>query len=313
MGKVAVVGGTSSVGREVIDAIIKRGNHEVTILSRRAERPADLSPVVQMAQVDYNSHSSLVSTFRGIDTVISFATAMDFDANVKLEKSIIDAAIEAGVSRFAPSQWAANSQNHITHYQWKNRVADYLAEVNSKGKVIQYCLFQPGFFADYFAHPRSTTTHFHSMPMLIDFENRRAITVSGCEDAPITITTVADLALTVAAALDYPKPWPEVGGIRGTQTTVREIIALGEKLRGPFEVTRLDAKDVEDHRIETSWYPLIDHPGVPVDMREVVSKGVLREYLLSMSKGEWSVSDEWNKLLDLQLESMHKYLGEVWK
>lgn len=60
-----------------------------------------------MTQVDYDSHSSIVSALRGIDTVISFLVAMDFEQNVKLEKSIIDAAIKAGVSRFAPAQWAA--------------------------------------------------------------------------------------------------------------------------------------------------------------------------------------------------------------
>jgi hypothetical protein len=57
--------------------------------------------------VDYNNHSSLVLALRGIDTVLSFAVTMDFDGNIDLEKRIITAAIEAGVSRFAPSQWAA--------------------------------------------------------------------------------------------------------------------------------------------------------------------------------------------------------------
>jgi hypothetical protein len=60
-----------------------------------------------MTQVDYDSHSSIVSALRGIDTVISFLVVMDVEQNVKLEKSIIDAAIKAGVSSFAPSQWAA--------------------------------------------------------------------------------------------------------------------------------------------------------------------------------------------------------------
>jgi hypothetical protein len=119
------------------------------------------------------------------------------------------------------------------------------------------------------------------------------------------------MALVVAAALDYPKPWPQIGGIRGTQTTMREIPVLGEKLRGPFEVTRLHKKDVQDGAYETPWFPLIDHPSVPLEMWEVISKGVLREYLLSLANGERSVSDEWNKLLDLQLTSMDKFLANV--
>ncbi|KAH8689217.1 hypothetical protein GQ44DRAFT_720580 [Phaeosphaeriaceae sp. PMI808] len=312
MGKVAVVGGSSNVGREVIDAIAKRGNHEVTILSRKSEPPADLPPAIQWIMVDYNNYSSLVSALRGIDTVLSFAVTMDGDANIKLEKQIIDAAIEAGVSRFAPSQWSAQSNSNIAHYVWKDKVVEYLAEVNSKTKVIQYCLFQPGFFANYLAHPHSTSPHFHSMQMMVDFHNRQAIVISGSEDAPVTITTVSDMASVVAAALDYSKPWPEVGGIRGTQTTMREIIALGERLRGPFDVTRLDAKNVQDSQFETPWYPLMDHPSVPVEMRDIVSKAVLREYLLSMANGGWSVSDEWNRLLNLQLTSMENFLAEVW-
>lgn len=57
--------------------------------------------------VDYTKHFSIVSVLRDIDTVLSFAVTMDFDGNIDLEKRIITAAIEAGVSRFAPSQWAA--------------------------------------------------------------------------------------------------------------------------------------------------------------------------------------------------------------
>ena len=80
--------------------------------------------------------------------------------------------------------------------------------------------------------------------MIVDFYNQRAIIISGSEDAPVTTTTVSDMVLVVAVALDYSKPWPEVGGIHRTQITIREIIALGERLRGPFDVTRLDAKNV---------------------------------------------------------------------
>lgn len=192
---------------------------------------------------------------------------------------------------------------------------DYFAHEQSTKpiQVLEYCLFQPGFFTDYFAYPHRTSPHFHSMQMLVDFENRRAIIMAGSEDAPVTVTSVSDMASVVAAALDYPKPWPRVGGIRGTQTTMREILALGDKLRGPFEVTRLEEKDVQNGEYETPWYPVIDHPGVPVEMREVVSKGVLREYLLGLANGEWSVSDEWNTLLDIHLTSMDEFLGTVWK
>ncbi|KAH8728866.1 hypothetical protein GQ44DRAFT_823659 [Phaeosphaeriaceae sp. PMI808] len=107
MGRVAVVGGSSNVARDVIDAIIKNGNHEVTICSRKLESPADLPSTVKWVTVDYNDHSSLVSAFSGINTVLSFVVTNGAGASFQAEKQIIDAAIAAGVSRIAPSQWSA--------------------------------------------------------------------------------------------------------------------------------------------------------------------------------------------------------------
>ena len=180
-------------------------------------------------------------------------------------------------------------------------------------KVIQYSLFQPGFFVDYLAYPHRTSPHFHNMQMMFDFQNRRAIITSGSENAPITLTSVSDMASVVAAALDYSDPWPVLGGICGTHTTAGEIIALGEKLLGPFDVTRVEAKSVQDGEFEVPWVPLIDHPSLPVEVRESVSKMVLREYLISAANGGWSVSDEWNRLLGIQLTSMDDFLTKIWR
>ncbi|KAK8120301.1 hypothetical protein PG999_004421 [Apiospora kogelbergensis] len=300
MGKVTLIGGSGNVAREVIDAILKRGKHNVMICSRKSIRPVDLPPVVQWAVVDYSDHVSLVSVFRGTDTVLSFVTGMDAYSGFQVEKQAIDAAIEAGVQRYAPSQWAARSDSGITHYAFKD-------------KVLQYTLFQPGFFTDYLAFPHCTAPHFHNMQMMFDFQNRRAIIISGSEDAPITLTTVSDTALVVAAALDYAGPWPEVGGICGTQTTIKQILTLGENLRGQWDVTRIDASDVQNDRFVAPWYPLVDHPSLSEEMREHASKMVLREYLLSSLRGGWSVSNEWNKLLNMELTSMEEYLATVWQ
>lgn len=68
-------------------------------------------------------------------------------------------------------------------------------------------------------------------PWLVDFDNRRAITV-GAGDFSLCLTTVQDMAVVVADALDYEGKWPVDGGIRGTQITMAELVRLGEKLRG---------------------------------------------------------------------------------
>ncbi|KAG5796171.1 hypothetical protein H9Q69_004784 [Fusarium xylarioides] len=310
--RVAVVGGSGNLGREVIDEIIARGSYEVVILSRGA-RAADLPKGVAWRQVDYDDKSALVDAMKGIDTVLSFLAMLDQNEALELHKKLIDAAIEAGVRRFAPSEWASASNSGVAHYQYKDKVRKYLEEVNSNEQKIEYCLFQPGMFTDYFGHPRAKTKHFGTFYMFADFQNRRAI-IPEDADAPITLTTVRDMSQVVAQALEYNGVWPTVGGIQGTAFTVSELIALAEKLRGPFKVEKISNEDLEARNVTTSWYPVVEHHALPDEMREQVSKGVLLEYMAALKRGVWTVSDEWNKLLpDFQFTSAESYLKDIWQ
>ncbi|KAF5562318.1 hypothetical protein FNAPI_3214 [Fusarium napiforme] len=309
--KVAVVGGSGSIGREVVDEILARGSYEVVILSRGAQA-ADLPKGVAWKQVDYNDKSALVDAVKGIDTVLSFLAMFDQNEALELHKKLIDASIEAGVRRFAPSEWASASNSGIPHYQYKDEVRKYLEEVNSDQQKVQYCLFQPGMFTDYFGYPHATTKHFNISCMFVDFQNRRAIIPDG-DDAPIILTTVRDMSRLVAQALEYDGVWPTRGGMQGTAFTVSELIALGEKLRGPFKVEKLSDKDLKTRNVTTSWYPLVTHHSLPVEMREPVSKGLLVETMASLKRGVWTVSVEWNKLLpDFEFTTAESYLKGIW-
>lgn len=75
------------------------------------------------------------------------------------------------------------------------------------------------------------------MEIPFDFNKRRALILDGGEDDRITLTTVQDLANVVAKAIDYEGEWPVIGGIRGTDMSVGQLIALGEKIRGAFAFT----------------------------------------------------------------------------
>ncbi|KAF5530034.1 hypothetical protein FPHYL_14143 [Fusarium phyllophilum] len=287
--RVAVVGGSGHLGRE----------------SQAAELPKG----VAWRQVDYNDKSALVGAMKGIDTVLSFLAMLDQNEALELHKKLIDAAIEAGVRRFAPSEWARNwfsaSNSGVAHYRYKDEVRKYLEEANSNE--------QPGMFTDYFGHPRAKTKHFNVFYMFADFQNRRAI-IPEDPDAPITLTTVRDMSRVVAQALEYNGVWPTVGGMQGTAFTVSELVALGEKLRGPFKVEKISNEDLEARNVTTSWYPVVDHHALPDEMREQVSKGALVEYLAALKRGVWTVSDEWNKLLpDFQFTSAESYLKDIWR
>jgi hypothetical protein len=117
-------------------------------------------------------------------------------------------------------------------YTFKGHTRQYLAELNKNKKVLEYCLFQPGLFTNYFTLPYPSTTHVKAIETQFDFENRRAIIREGAESDHLTFTTVKDLANVVARAVDYQGEWPVTGGIRGSRISIKEFLALGEEIRG---------------------------------------------------------------------------------
>lgn len=59
---------------------------------------------VTWRRVDYGDVNALVSVLRGVDVVLSFIQLLQDPGN-KAQKNLIDAAVLAGVKRFAPSEW----------------------------------------------------------------------------------------------------------------------------------------------------------------------------------------------------------------
>lgn len=92
----------------------------------------------------------------------------------------------------------------------------------------------PGLFTNYLTHPYKSTKHVHPMQTPFDFGKRRLLTVEGTDNARITLTTVTDIANVVAKAVEYEGEWPVVGGIRGDDLTMGEVIKMGERIRGKF-------------------------------------------------------------------------------
>ncbi|KAL3483955.1 hypothetical protein BJX62DRAFT_244385 [Aspergillus germanicus] len=182
MVRVAIAGGTGNVAREVIDRIVAKKSHEVVVLSRQAPTNTG-DDTIKWLQVDYESKASLVQAFKGVDTVFSFLAIPDPASMVRLQKNIINAAIEAGVRRFAPSEWGSTTRARMEIYGYKDENRQYLADINKHNKRLEYCLFQPGYFTNYFGNPYSTTTHFAMSATYVDFENRKVILV---DDAGFT-------------------------------------------------------------------------------------------------------------------------------
>ncbi|KAK6508683.1 hypothetical protein TWF506_010762 [Arthrobotrys conoides] len=312
MVKIAISGGTGNVAQEVFDALVATGKHEIILLSRKDVPSTPLPRGVTHVQTTYDDVEELVQVLQGVHTVLCFIVSQSDSGNVS-QKNLIDASVKAGVKRYAPSEWATSSLDYLPWYEGKGHIRKYLEDLNKDKQVLEYSLFQPGLFTNYFAASHQTAKHVFAFQLQIDFDNRRAIILEGSEDAPINLITVEDFANIVALAVEYEGPWPLVGGIKGDEVTVGQLIALGEKLRGPFSVEKLKVDDLKAGNLKSSWIPKISHPSIPADQVELISQAFASGILLALSNGAYRVNDAWNKLLpDYKITQAEEFLAGVW-
>jgi hypothetical protein len=99
-------------------------------------------------------------------------------------------------------------------------------------QVIEYCLFQPGWFMNYLAGTCQTSKYLKAEPYLLIDHNQRRGRVAGSLSGRITYTLAEDAVNILVKAVEYEGEWPEVGGISGHTLTMEEEIAIGEKVRG---------------------------------------------------------------------------------
>ncbi|KAK0621883.1 hypothetical protein B0T17DRAFT_306311 [Bombardia bombarda] len=313
MVKIAVAGGSGQLAREIIDELVAQNKHEILVLSRGDPVPERTIKGTTWVKVDY-SVDGLTQALKGVHTVFSFVLVHK-DPDNAAQKALVDAAIAAGVKRFAPSEWGAQHVEGLDWYGGKAVIRDYLKEKNKDKKVIEYTLFRCGNLMQYLASPYKTSAHIQPMSMAIDIHNRRALIVG---DAPSlsTWTTIQDVAKIVAKAVDYEGEWPAEGGVRGTNISSRDLIALAEKIRGgrPFAVETFKVADLKAEIFEPSWMPVIEHPSIPAEELASMVSYFLRHLLVATTTGAMVVVDGWNRVFpEYKFTQVEEFLEEVWR
>ena len=138
--KVLLIGATGSIGRYVLAGLISSPSLSVTILQREsssAKSSSTLPPSTPVITIpDSYPTSALVSAFRGHDAVISCLTTLSITDQFRF----IDAAIEAGVRRYVPSEYGLNNmradaQALCSVFRDKGAVQAYLREKATEGKI----------------------------------------------------------------------------------------------------------------------------------------------------------------------------------
>jgi hypothetical protein len=92
----------------MVKSLVETGKHKVTAITRpdsTSEMPAGLHAV---KHVNYESRLSIVEALRGQDVLIITMSVM---APPESQKTLIDAAIEAGVRWIIPNEWGVDHTN----------------------------------------------------------------------------------------------------------------------------------------------------------------------------------------------------------
>ncbi|RMJ12722.1 hypothetical protein CDV36_007636 [Fusarium kuroshium] len=200
MVKVAVAGGSDSIGRAIVQAIEKDGEHECFILSR-SPKDTDKSKTVI---VDYSNIDGLRETLEAheIDTVIS-AIALQSDAGGQSQMNLIEAANQSRCTRrFMPSEFGAMYKPEhleaLSLYASKFKAIERLAGTN-----LEYTQFSNGMFMDYWFAPQIPSAFKFNFPSWIDLDHSYAA-IPGDGNAPMVLTHSRDIGRTAQGDHDLP-------------------------------------------------------------------------------------------------------------
>ena len=227
MVEVAIAGGTGGIGLHIVEGIVETGKHDVVVLSRRTSHPVLDKLGVRMIAVSYDNPTALTSALEGVHTVISTIAGGTEDAFTKPQLALLEAAVKAGVKRFAPSEFAARSipDNPVELYRHKWPVTE--AVVRSG---LEYTIFENGIFMNYLASGTEGVGHLYPLKFMFDVENCK-VTLPGDGSAYAVYTRGEDVGRFVAASLDLER-WPEFSQMRGDRKRLSEILRLAEEVRG---------------------------------------------------------------------------------
>ncbi|KAI9506279.1 hypothetical protein GGI25_002277 [Coemansia spiralis] len=189
---IALVGGSGNLAAHIIEAFKQAGSEfNVTILTRhesidKARKAIEGYSQFDIKGVDYTDKHSIVQALVGQEVAISLLAYAAF----AYQPTIIEAAIEADVKWFIPSEFGVDVERHpnktLPMFAQKLRARELL-ESQSK---LAYTYILVGEFADVFVLPLFG----------IDFE-KRTVNIPGKGTVPITFTSQSDIGKYTVAVL----------------------------------------------------------------------------------------------------------------
>jgi nucleoside-diphosphate-sugar epimerase len=237
---VAISGGGGSIGSNIVDAIHRTNKHTVVVLSR-SQQPDLTSRGIEVRLVDYTSPEGLQAALRDVHTVISCLKVYS-DEMASAQLALVEAAKQAGVKRFVPSDWAADCVE-VDVYAMKEPI---WKAVQASG--MEYTRFIVGFWMNTWGvgavrDENAALSGYASQPFILNLRDGTAtFPADGSQQA--VFTAMQDIGKFVAASLDLPK-WEPDSRIVGDKVSGNELVKLVKEICGrELQVTRVPVEEI---------------------------------------------------------------------
>ncbi|PGH17379.1 hypothetical protein AJ80_04835 [Polytolypa hystricis UAMH7299] len=262
--KIALAG-VGAIGSHILSALLETGKHEITVLTRGesvASPPAckkkhSSSPNLKYIQVTYTDATSLASALPGHDICISTISSVFAADFVSSQTALIRACIASGVRRFVPSEFEADPSKRTDRFDYlvaKRKVLDYLSTDPEVREKLEWSIFTPGLFMDYYTPLDTKTGRYKSSQSLVDIGFHPIVDIGACkaelvrgmEGRKLRFSAIADFARSMAKAVDEMEGrWPRVLRCSGDDIECLELVRVCERVREtPFEITWRTHEDI---------------------------------------------------------------------
>ncbi|KAA8650842.1 uncharacterized protein ATNIH1004_003531 [Aspergillus tanneri] len=307
MGVIAVSGGTGSVGRTIVEALVATQKHKVIVLTR-AERASNKD--ITYLQVNYEDvdAASAVLESAAVDTVIS-ALSMITEQSNEAQLNLIQAANKSkSTRRFVISAFDMYLTEEfvelVPQAKWQYAAISALEKTD-----LEYTRVVNGFFLDYYGVPH-WPSHLKPWITSISVAGKWAV-IPGDGTSKANFITTQDTAKFVARLMDLSK-WPKLSSIVGEALTFVELVEIAEKVRGEkFRVIFDSLEHLAGGKISFPEFPEPDY-GLSQDEFEAAVAGI--HYLAASNAALVPTEDPLNNYFpDIKLTTAQEVIESSWK
>jgi hypothetical protein len=300
---VALVGATGNLGPAILQALLG-ASLKTTVLTRvgsahKIPVSAGSEALLKVREVDYTSHASLVSALDTVDVVVS---TLGFTDLFSIQKKIIDASLDAHVSRFIPSEFGNDSANqHVQQlplYGDKIKTQEYLKAKVAQNPSFSYTLLYNNSFLDWQLQ----------VGFMVNLKLHTATLYDG-GDVPFSATRLSTIGKAVVAILENPD------ATRNKHVYIHDIAITQNQL---IEIAKvIDGKEwstnvVSTADIEKKSYEMLESSD-PADVGNAALGFIARACWGAEYGGNFSEKAS-NKLLgipEMSIDDLEKLVREI--